>query len=88
MKMIVGFFIFCLVLFIYLHIQFHLKTSNNYNVYEIDNSWNKNKMEEVFDIKQPVVLDYYNENTNQCNFDFFKKYYNDYNIQIKQNILK
>ena len=28
-EIITGFFVFCLVLFIYLHIQFHLKTSND-----------------------------------------------------------
>ena len=38
MKLIIGFFIFCLVLFIYLHIQFHLKTSEDLEIYEIDDA--------------------------------------------------
>ena len=36
MEILIGFFIFCLVLFIYLHVQFHLKTSNDLEMYEID----------------------------------------------------
>jgi len=31
-----GIFIFCIVLFLYLHIIFHLKTSNDLEVYTIE----------------------------------------------------
>ncbi len=55
--MIVGFFIFCLVLFIYLHIQFHLKTSNDLEMYEVDQP-SKDKLEEICDIRQPVLFDF------------------------------
>jgi len=57
MKIIIGFFIFCLVLFIYLHIQFHLKTSEDLEMYEIDQP-SKNKLEEICDIRQPVLFDF------------------------------
>jgi len=57
MKIIVGFFIFCLVLFIYLHIQFHLKTSEDLEMYEIDQP-SKDKLEEICDIRQPVLFDF------------------------------
>ena len=57
MKMIFGFFIFCLVLFIYLHIQFHLKTSNDLEMYEVDQP-SKDKLEEICDIRQPVLFDF------------------------------
>jgi hypothetical protein len=57
MKIIFGFFIFCLVLFIYLHIQFHLKTSEDLEMYEIDQP-SKNKLEEICDIRQPVLFDF------------------------------
>jgi len=60
MKIIISFFIFCLVLFIYLHIQFHLKTSNDLEIYEIDDV-SKDKLEEVCDLRQPVLFDYNNE---------------------------
>ena len=32
---IIGFFIFCVVLFLYLHIVYHLKTSNDLEVYVV-----------------------------------------------------
>ena len=46
MKIIIGLCIFCLVLFIYLHIQFHLKKSNDLEMYEIDQP-SKEKLEEI-----------------------------------------
>jgi len=57
MKIIIGFFIFCLILFIYLHIQFHLKTSEDLEMYEIDQP-SKNKLEEICDIRQPLLFDF------------------------------
>jgi hypothetical protein len=57
MKMIIGFFVFCLVLFIYLHIQFHLKTSNDLEMYEVDQP-SKDRLEEICDIRQPVLFEF------------------------------
>ena len=57
MKIIIGFFIFCLVLFIYLHVQFHLKTSQDLEMYEVDQP-SKDKLEEICDIRQPVLFDF------------------------------
>ena len=57
MKIIIGFFIFCLVLFIYLHIQFHLKKTEDLEMYEIDDP-SKDKLEEICDIRQPVLFDF------------------------------
>ena len=57
MEIIIGFFIFCLVLFIYLHVQFHLKTSEDLEMYEIDQP-SKDKLEEVCDLRQPVLFDF------------------------------
>ena len=59
-KYIVAFFVFCLVLFIYLHVQFHLKTNNDLEVYELENG-SKDKLEEICDLRQPVIMDYYSE---------------------------
>ena len=60
MEILIGFFIFCLVLFIYLHVQFHLKTSNDLEMYEIDQA-SKEKLEEICDIRQPVIFDFDNQ---------------------------
>jgi len=59
-KILVSFFIFCLVLFLYLHIQFHLKTSNDLEMYEIDQA-SKDKLEEVCDIRQPTLFEFDNQ---------------------------
>ena len=56
LKIIIGFFIFCLTLFLYLHIQFHLKTSDDLEVYEIEQA-SKDKKEEICDLRQPVMFD-------------------------------
>ena len=55
-KFIMVFFIFCVVLFIYLHIHFQLKTSNDLEMYEIEHT-SKDKLEEICDLRQPVLFE-------------------------------
>ena len=43
-EIIIGLFVFCVILFFYLHIQFHLKTSNDLEIYEVDQA-SKEKIE-------------------------------------------
>ena len=57
MKWFFAFFIFCLILFLYLHILFHVKTSDDLEVYEIEDV-SKDKWEEICDVRQPVILSY------------------------------
>ena len=57
MENLLAIFIFCVVLFFYLHIYFHLKTSDDLEVYEIYNP-SKDKLEEICDLRQPVIFDY------------------------------
>jgi len=57
MQTIVAIFIFCIVLFLYLHIYFHLRTSDDLEVYEIYQP-SKEKLEEICDLRQPVVFEY------------------------------
>ena len=57
MEIIIGFFIFCVVLFIYLHVQFHLKTSDDLEIYEVDQP-SKERLEEICDIRQPVLFEF------------------------------
>ena len=56
LDIITGFFIFCVILFLYLHIQFHLKTGDDLEIYEIDQA-SKDRMEEICDLRQPVLFD-------------------------------
>jgi len=53
MQSVFAVLIFCVILFFYLHIYFHMKTSNDLEVYEIDQP-SKDKLEEVCDLRQPV----------------------------------
>ena len=56
LKIIIAFFIFCIILFFYLHIQFHLKTGEDLEIYEIEQA-SKDRMEEICDLRQPVLFD-------------------------------
>jgi len=60
MELILNMLIFCIVLFLYLHIYFHLKTSDDLEIYEIDQP-SKDKLEEICDLRQPVIFDFANE---------------------------
>jgi hypothetical protein len=83
MKIFIGFFIFCLVLFIYLHIQFHLKQSNDLEIYEIDDA-SKDKLEEICDIRQPVLIDFDNQKIiDTTNIKYISDNYNAFEIKIR-----
>ena len=81
--MIIGFFIFCLVLFIYLHIQFHLKTSNDLEMYEVDQP-SKDKLEEICDIRQPVLFDFDSEKIVETSSkSYISNNYNAFEVKIR-----
>ena len=61
LKLFIAFFIFCLVLFMYLHVHFHMKTSDDLEVYEIEQA-SKDKLEEICDLRQPIIFDQDNDN--------------------------
>ena len=61
MQFLVGLMVFCIVLFIYLHVNYHLRTSDDLEVFEVDQP-SKDKLEEVCDLRQPVLFDYSSEN--------------------------
>ena len=83
MKIIIGFFIFCLVLFVYLHIQFHMKTSQDLEMYEIEQA-SKEKLEEICDIRQPVLFDFDNQKiVETSNKDYINANYYAFEIKIR-----
>ena len=61
LKLFIAFFVFCIILFIYLHVQFHMKTSDDLEVYEIEQA-SKDKLEEICDLRQPMIFDLENDN--------------------------
>ena len=83
MKIVIGFFIFCLVLFIYLHVQFHLKTSEDLEMYEIDDP-SKDKLEEICDIRQPMLFDFDNQKiVETSNKNYISNHYHAFEIKIR-----
>ena len=83
MKIIIGFFIFCLVLFVYLNIQFHMKTSQDLEMYEIEQA-SKEKLEEICDIRQPVLFDFDNQKILETsNKDYINNNYYAFEIKIR-----
>ena len=65
MNIIIVVLVFCIVLFFYLHIYFHLKTSDDLEVYEIELP-SKELLEEVCDLRQPVLFEFNNERLLEC----------------------
>ena len=83
MKFFIAFFVFILILFIYIHIYFQLKTSNDLEIYEIDHA-SKDKMEEICDLRQPVLFDFNSEKITQySNKEYISNNYNAFEIKIR-----
>lgn len=83
MKIIIGLFIFCLVLFIYLHIQFHLKTGEDLEMYEIEQP-SKNKLEDICDLRQPVLFDFECQKIIETtNLNYINNNYHAFEIKIR-----
>ena len=83
MKEVIAVVVFCLVLFIYLHVYFHLKKCDDLEIYEIAQP-SKDKLEEVCDIRQPVVTYFANNSLMEmCNFNNVKANYNAFDIRIR-----
>lgn len=71
MAIISNFILFGIVLIMYLHIIHHLKTSEDLEIYEMDYT-NKSHLQEVCDVKQPVLFEY-----NSISPDFYKEITNE-----------
>ncbi len=68
MQILINFIIFIIVLFFYIHINFQLSTSDDLEIYEVD-ELTKERLEELCNIKQPILFNYYSldldDNLNQ-----------------------
>jgi len=83
MNYLLAIFIFCIVLFLYLHIQYHLKTSNELEVYTIENP-SKEKLEEICDLRQPVVFEFHNQRLiESCNLTTLDDHYGAFDIKLR-----
>ena len=83
LKYFIAIFIFCIVLFLYLHIHYHLKTSEDLEVYTIERP-SKEKLEEICDIRQPVIFDFKNDRLlESCNLANLDDNYGAFDIQVR-----
>jgi hypothetical protein len=75
--------VFCLVLFFYLHVYFQLKTSDDLEIYEIDNP-SKDKLEEICDLRQPVLFQFPNDRIlESCQRNTILDTYGAFDIKIR-----
>ena len=58
--MLLTLFTVCVVLFLYLHIAYQFKTSNDLEVYELDRP-ERSKLEDVCNLRQPCTFPYWND---------------------------
>lgn len=89
MYLILNLFIFIMVLFFYIHINFYLTTSNYLEIYEIENI-TKDSFEELCNLKQPLVLRNFEINNNQLlndlNVENLINNYSSFDIKIFNKI--
>jgi hypothetical protein len=85
-KIIISIFIFCIILFLYLHIHFHLKTSDNLEIYEVEQA-SKERFEEICDLRQPVLLELEEEQykiIDQTNINYLVSSFPTFDINIRE----
>jgi len=87
LKFFIGIFIFCIVLFLYLHIYFHLKTSNDLEIFEVEQV-SKDRLEEICDLRQPILFDLESEHvkiSNITNKKYIMDQYPIFEVKIRDS---
>lgn len=83
MQILFSFIIFIITLFIYIHINFHIKVTNDLEIYEVDEI-TKDKLEEICDIKQPLLFKFYVEDLyNNLKHENIVDQYKTFDINIR-----
>ena len=85
MNTIIAIVIFFIVLFFYIHIYYHLKTSSDLEVYDLENTLNPN-FDNICSLKQPVLFvnDFF-ANINEFTQVNLIKYYNQFDIKLRNS---
>jgi hypothetical protein len=84
MKVLFAILIFCIVLFFYLHIVFHLKKNNDLEVLYVDENLSKERLEELCDLRLPTYFNYSNE-LNNTKLNEFLNSYGNYELETCNN---
>jgi len=83
MKYVFEICIFIVILFLYLHIYYHLKVSNDLEVYSIEEP-SKDKLEEICNLRQPVYFNFNNDNLkNKCTLESLEENYGAFDIKLR-----
>jgi hypothetical protein len=80
-----SFILFCVILFVYLHIQFHLKTSNDLELYEVE-MCSKEKLDEMCDMRQPIVIGQFDECgaiVHETNLEHLVAHYSNFDMMVR-----
>ena len=84
MNIIIITLIFVSVLFIYLHVYFHLKTSDDLELYEFTNI-SKERLEEICDLRQPIKFNFDTDIFIDLTRENIIKNYNSFDIKLRDN---
>ena len=83
--MLLNILIFMIILLVYLHIYYHLKVSNDLEIFEHEIS-NKNNLEEILNLRQPVVINYNRQNLDTIfTLDNIYKKYHNIQLNLRKN---
>ena len=83
--MLLNILIFMIILLVYLHIYYHLKVSNDLEIFEHEIS-NKNNLEEILNLRQPVVINYNRQNLDIIfTLDNIYKKYHNIQLNLRKN---
>ena len=85
MNVLITLLTICAVVFLYLHVVFHLKTSNDLEIYDLELP-DKNKLEEVCNLRQPLLFTYWNDELMKCSPAHFKCDAFDVNVVDPSNV--
>ena len=82
MNIIISILIFCVVLFIYIHIFYHYKKSNDLEIFEVENT-SKERLEELCDLRQPLLFNIETSNFNNLKQDNLVNLYGSFDVKVR-----
>jgi hypothetical protein len=82
MEILINLIIFIIVFFLYLHISFQLKINNDLEVLEIEEP-TKGQLEEICDLRQPVLFNFKNKISEEIKLDNILENYSAFDIKIR-----
>lgn len=82
MNIIINFIIFIIVLYLYLHIIFQLKINNDLEILEIE-ELSKEQLEEICDLRQPVLFKFDSPIKEKFNFENLLNEFSAFDVKIR-----